>query len=77
MPIKHQSDSYRTRAGIKYICWRDVLDGVMSDLRTSARNDVASFRARGFKAFYEISPDKSYYRVFVEERYDKPPEIFK
>lgn len=63
MPIKHQGDSYRTRAGHRYIGDGDILDTAKGDLRTQAKARVAELVSQRRPAFYE----KTYggFRVFV------------
>ena len=65
MPIKHQTDSYRNRNGVRYECDGDICDGVMSDLRNQAQVRVKELRTSGRKAFFEVQ-DACFYRVFVE-----------
>lgn len=65
MPIKHQSASYRTHKGERYVCWEDVLEG---DTRAGARNTVLKMRGNHVRAFVEHNDDEGYSRVFVHEQ---------
>jgi hypothetical protein len=64
MPIKHQMDSYRTRGGVRYSCWEDVLEGEHHEQVRAARAMIADLRRLGIKAVYESHDD--YVRVFAE-----------
>lgn len=59
MPIKHQSDSFRTKNGKRFICSSDF--GSVEE----AIEHVAALRADGFAAFREKGD--GYIRVFVDE----------
>lgn len=63
MPFKHQSDSYRHRKGVRYLCHEDVCEEPVVE---RAKQCVAAIRAQGIRAFYESHPD-GYARVFVED----------
>lgn len=67
MPVKHQTASYRTRRGVRYVCDGDILDTAAGDLKSQARDRVAALRAQGRPAFYERHAGGAYYRVFVAE----------
>lgn len=62
MPIKHQTESYRTRGGIRFMNEGDICEG---DVRAAAKAQVKAFRAAGRKAFYEVHPE-GYARVFAQ-----------
>lgn len=64
MPIKHQSDSYRTRKGERYVCWEDVLEG---DTHAGARATILKMRANCIRAFAEHKDEECYSRVFIHE----------
>ena len=68
MPIKHQSESYRTRNGIRYVCDGDIWDSASGDLREQAIARVSELRSEGRMAFYEKHAAGDYYRVFVQAR---------
>lgn len=59
MPYKHQTASYRTRRGQRFVCDGDVPE------RYEALARVAELRDEGFKAFFETHD--GYARVFVEQ----------
>lgn len=61
MAFKHQTQSYRTRKGRRFVCWCDCCEG---DTRAAAKAVVATLKAQGRPAFYESHPD-GYARVFV------------
>lgn len=67
MAYKHQTQSYRTRQGIRYVCWQDVCEGEGGDLKATAKKVVAELKAQGRHAFYETHKD-GYARVFVDAR---------
>jgi len=77
MPYKCQTEGFRNRKGINYICHGDILE---SNPRIKAIEIVKQLRKDGFKAFYERhieaydNPDCNFdfYRVFVEKRWLKP-----
>lgn len=64
MPFKHQTESYRTRNGKKFICEGDILDTANGDLKAQAKSLVKALKAMGRDAFYE--KQDGYYRVFGE-----------
>lgn len=72
MPYKHQADSYRIRAGLRYGCAGDFCDELLGDLRDQAKRAVADAKGRGFKAFFEKMPDGGY-RVFSTELFPGQP----
>lgn len=62
MPFKHQTESYRTRKGVRFECDGDILDTAQGDLRIQAENRVAVLKIEGWQAFFEKQGD--YFRVF-------------
>lgn len=68
MPIKHQSDSYRHRGGVRFECWGDMLEGEHAEQVQAAQEAIANFRTEGRRGFYESHKDDDgeYVRVFVE-----------
>lgn len=64
MPVKHQGDSYRTRRGVRYTCWTDLLDESIGPLNGQAKELVRDLKASGRHAFYETHDD-GYIRVFT------------
>lgn len=60
MPFKHQSDSFRTRKGERYVCWSDCPD------RDEARQSVVEMRAKSVRVFAEHEGD--YSRVFIHQQ---------
>ena len=64
MAFKHQTDSYRTRKGIRYECDGDICDTTPNG-RTIAWTRVTELRVGGRKAFFE--KQDGFYRVFVAE----------
>lgn len=65
MPFKHQTESYRTRDGIRYVNEGDILDERAGDLRVQAKAKAAELRAAGRPAFIERQ-DGDWYRVFAK-----------
>ena len=65
MPIKHQTESYRNRRGLRFECTEDLCDPSKGDLRWQAQEMVRGFRDQGRKAFFE--KQGGFYRVFVED----------
>lgn len=65
MAFKHQTESYRNRNGVHYVCDGDILDATFGDLWVQAKARVNELRESGKRAFYERQPD-GWYRVFVE-----------
>ena len=65
MPIKHQTESYRNRNGVRYGCDGDICDTTNGDLRKQARARVQALRADDRQAFFE--KQDGFYRVFVAE----------
>jgi hypothetical protein len=66
MTFKHQTESYRTKNGKRFVCEGDVLDTNAGDLREQAQTMVKGFRAAGRAAFFEKHDGGNYYRVFAE-----------
>ncbi len=64
MPIKQQTESFRTRSGVRFECAEDLCDTSKGDLRWQAQEAVRGFRDQGRKAFFERN--EGFYRVFVE-----------
>lgn len=64
MPIKHQTDSYRNRGGLRYICYNDEQNRGLALIATKM------LREEGWRAFFEQHQDGAYFRVFVEERWE-------
>lgn len=62
MPFKHQTDSFRTRNGVRYECDCDICDTSRGDLRKQAKQRVRDIRAAGSRAFFE--KQEGFYRVF-------------
>lgn len=62
MPIKHQTDSFRTRGSVRYECDGDICDTSQGDLRKQAAQRVKDIRANGSRAFFE--KQDGFYRVF-------------
>lgn len=58
MGYKHQTQSYRIKDNILYICWSDYPTKSMAD------NQVNYFKRYGLKVFKENN--REYYRVFIE-----------
>jgi hypothetical protein len=65
MAFKHQTNSYRTRDGIRYKCFEDVCDTSKGDLRWQAQEMVRGFKDQRRKAFFQKGD--GYYRVFVTD----------
>lgn len=65
MPFKHQTESYRTRKGRRFVCFADIMDESLGDLREQATAMVNSFRAKGRAAFFEKQSGGAFYRIFV------------
>lgn len=65
MPIKDQTQSYRTKEGVRYWCDHDVLEAPADiTLKQQAQIVVKELRESGGKAFYE-GHQEGYYRVFA------------
>lgn len=64
MPFKHQTESYRTRNGKRFVCDGDILDATFGDLWVQAKARVNELHEQGKRAFYERQ-DGGWYRVFV------------
>jgi hypothetical protein len=66
MPFKHQTESYRTRKGIRYECDGDIINEADGDLKRQAIMRVAALRKSGLRAFF-ARQDGGWYRVFRAE----------
>lgn len=64
MAFKHQTESFRTRDGLRYECDGDICDASLGVLRLQARSRVQELRKQGRKAFAERHTD-GFYRVFA------------
>lgn len=65
MPIKHQTESFRNRNGIRYENDGDVFGLTVEEIRINAKVRVNTLRNEGRKAFYEIHDGGAYGRVFA------------
>ena len=64
MPYKHQTESYRTRRGVRFECWGDSFS------RDSAHHEVRTLRGQGYGAFVERQ--NGFWRIFVTKARTTP-----